>query len=355
MGAVYPAQVRTFSTKVDLQDPVLAAHVNDLQDELVQVQNALGINVHGTGTPSTTNNVRTRFEAIEVGKSPVGHDHTNRLAAADHDVAARHTFGGALGSPEMPAALTVGAAGVVGDGDNPANERHVHPMPSALTLAGQVIPPGTVWATASRNLPAGWLWCDGAVKVRADFDPLFQAIGTDYNTGGEAGTDFRLPDLRNRFPMGRATVAITPAVAGGSRNAVLVSHNHPGSSVSAGNADHTHWMSHSHSTDWSANHQHSMYPGWSGDADITMVSVGGPLNYRIGDHDDPVQGPWVTFGKTFATGSHEHHTDWESRTSTDGASGAANHSHGLTIATQGVSATDANLPPYQTVNYIIKT
>ena len=39
-------------------------------------------------------------------------------------------------------------------------------------------------------------------SVRATYPALFAAIGTTYNTGGEAGTDFRLPDLRGEFVRG---------------------------------------------------------------------------------------------------------------------------------------------------------
>lgn len=64
------------------------------------------------------------------------------------------------------------------------------------------VPAGVLFATARAAAPAGYLLCDGAVVSRTTYAALFAAIGTAYNTGGEAGTDFRLPDLRGRVPVG---------------------------------------------------------------------------------------------------------------------------------------------------------
>lgn len=351
MPAVYPGTIRAFSTKIDLTDTVFALHMNDVQDEITSIQTVLGTNPQG-GVAT----VKARIEALETGKSASTHDHTNRLDIAAHDVEARHTFGAAYGTPATPTAITAGAVSSAGTGDNPAREDHAHAFDSAA-IGNALLPAGTIVAYGGTTAPAGWALCNGAAVARGSsaadtYYRLFQAIGTAYGAGNGT-TTFNLPNLQDRFPLGRATPT-TAIASGGSKNATLVSHNHSGSSVSGGNADHTHWMSHSHSTDWQGSHEHSMYSGWAANADIALISIGGPNNYRIGDADDPVQGPFAWFGHPLPAGSHEHGTDWESRTSTDGASGAANHGHGLTIATQGSSATDANMPPYQTVNYIVK-
>lgn len=44
------------------------------------------------------------------------------------------------------------------------------------------------------TLPAGMLLANGAVVNRADYPRLFARIGTTYNTGGETGSQFRLPN-----------------------------------------------------------------------------------------------------------------------------------------------------------------
>lgn len=67
---------------------------------------------------------------------------------------------------------------------------------SFLTLVG------SVHAFAMDRVPQGFLPCSGAVVSRTTYARLFAAIGTRYNTGGESGTQFRLPDLRGEFIRG---------------------------------------------------------------------------------------------------------------------------------------------------------
>lgn len=67
---------------------------------------------------------------------------------------------------------------------------------------GKAAPAGQVAYFAASAAPAGWLKCNGATVSRSTYAALFAVIGTDYNTGGEAGTEFRLPDLRGEFLRG---------------------------------------------------------------------------------------------------------------------------------------------------------
>lgn len=66
-----------------------------------------------------------------------------------------------------------------------------------------VVPVGSGLIVYHNNVPdVGWLKCNGAVLLRSTYPRLFNAIGTIHNTGGEAGTQFRLPDMRGEFPRG---------------------------------------------------------------------------------------------------------------------------------------------------------
>lgn len=77
----------------------------------------------------------------------------------------------------------------------------------AAALQALLVPPGTVSATAADSADTGYLLCDGSVVSRATYAALFARVGTKYNTGGEAGTDFRLPDYRGRLLVGKGTHA----------------------------------------------------------------------------------------------------------------------------------------------------
>ena len=70
------------------------------------------------------------------------------------------------------------------------------------TLMLSLFPAGSVWMFAMGTVQPGWLEMDGSIKKRADYPRLFAAIGTTYNTGGEAADEFRLPESRGEFPRG---------------------------------------------------------------------------------------------------------------------------------------------------------
>jgi microcystin-dependent protein len=47
--------------------------------------------------------------------------------------------------------------------------------------------------------PAGWMFCEGQLLPIAEYETLFQLIGTTY--GGDGQSTFALPDLRGRLPL----------------------------------------------------------------------------------------------------------------------------------------------------------
>ena len=80
--------------------------------------------------------------------------------------------------------------------------------------------------------PAGWKFCNGQVLKQSDYPELFAVIETTYNDGTEASTDFRLPDLRGRFPLGIGDGTATGHTnhtlneKDGNENLIVPSHNH---------------------------------------------------------------------------------------------------------------------------------
>jgi microcystin-dependent protein len=59
---------------------------------------------------------------------------------------------------------------------------------------------GQVIAVGFPFVPVGWLPCDGSLQQISQYDVLYSLIGTTY--GGNGTTDFALPDLRGRSPLG---------------------------------------------------------------------------------------------------------------------------------------------------------
>lgn len=175
-----------------------------------------------------------------------------------------------------------------------------------VTTGGGIAPTGslTMWAGAVASPPSGWLACNGANVSRSTYAALFAVVGTTWGAG-DGSTTFTLPNLLNRFPVGAGdTYAL--AATGGSANATLVSHTHTATSVVT-DSGHTHTQA---------------------------GSIGG----GNGSYQPAGAGPLNETNYTRTTVS-----------STTGITVATTNS------TEGSSATNANLPPYVAVGYIIKT
>lgn len=66
--------------------------------------------------------------------------------------------------------------------------------------AAAVVPAGAILFTGDDAAPTGYVLCDGASLVRADYADLFAAIGTTY--GAADGTHFNVPNLKGRVVVG---------------------------------------------------------------------------------------------------------------------------------------------------------
>lgn len=62
---------------------------------------------------------------------------------------------------------------------------------------------GEIRMFAGNFAPAGWMFCDGSQLSIAEFETLFNLIGTTY--GGDGQQTFNLPDLRGRVPLHMGT------------------------------------------------------------------------------------------------------------------------------------------------------
>ena len=61
--------------------------------------------------------------------------------------------------------------------------------------------------------PEGWHFCDGSLQSVSEYEVLFTLIGITY--GGDGRTNFGLPDMRGRIPVGQGTgTGLTPKVPG---------------------------------------------------------------------------------------------------------------------------------------------
>lgn len=77
---------------------------------------------------------------------------------------------------------------------------------------------GEIRMFAGNFAPAGWMFCEGQLLSIAEYDTLFNLIGTTY--GGDGQSTFALPDLRGRLPIHQGS-GFTPGQNGGVEEVTL--------------------------------------------------------------------------------------------------------------------------------------
>lgn len=161
---------------------------------------------------------------------------------------------------------------------------------AALTSA---IPSGGIilWSGSVASIPSGWYLCNGSNST---------------------------PDLRDKFIVGAgSTYAVGDT--GGSANAVVVAHTHTGT------------------TDANGSHTHG---AWSNTASTSASSY-----------------TWGSTGSLSVGATNASATDYTTTLTQAGVQGlstAPDHTHTFTTGSSGVSGTNANLPPYYALCYIMK-
>ena len=269
-------------------------------------------------------------------------------------------------------------------------------------------PAGTVsmWSGTAASVPSGYLLCDGSAINRVANTDLFNAIGTAHGSG-DGSTTFNLPDLRNRFVVGEGT-SYALAATGGSADATLVthshtvdSHTHASGNLQADNHSHSDGSlsvdTHSHNTGNMGvnNHSHNFngnisgntntdthYHIFPGDDQLTFANglanwsnrSAGPFSYDANSSTSGGGQMWTTSDHGHShnvsgncsgnTGNSSANLNGNTGSSGAGISGNTGSNSatvsGNTGATspatnsQGSAATNANLPPYYALCYIIK-
>jgi microcystin-dependent protein len=174
-------------------------------------------------------------------------------------------------------------------------------------------PTGGLMAFAGSTAPNGWLVCDGTAISRSTYSALYTVIGTTYGIG-DGTTTFNLPDLRGRVPVGKNSGSF-------------------GTLGSTGGAE-----THRHNFKFSLIDYSYAVTGPNG-AMGTAVGQAGAYKYSTGAY----QG-----GTSAGTISTTINSNIFSGTAQTGVTTNKYES-------QGDTDTGSSLPPYQVINYIIKT
>ena len=195
---------------------------------------------------------------------------------------------------------------------------------TSTATGGSEEPVGTIvaWGGSTQNIPSEYKLCNGASLDRDEYADLFDALGEIH--GSDSNSTFKIPDLRNQFIVGakggggadNTYPGLTPGATGGGADATLPSHSHDSGTLSA------------------ANHRH-IFPG-----DDHLAFAAG-TNGWAGEH------------------ASSFDMDADSSSSGDAKMWYTGYSGSLSVSgstsTEGESTTNANLPPFYALCFIIKT
>jgi microcystin-dependent protein len=217
--------------------------------------------------------------------------------------------------------------------------RHNALSHSTVLAAAAVAPVGAVIAWAGETAPTNWLLCDGSNVSRSTYSALFAVVGTNYGSGDGTST-FSLPDLRGRLPLGADPSNIrvpdvsarTRGGTGGLAKVTLTSAQMP---------SHTHTAqphTHTGNTGFAGQHFH-------GNATVfgfLGAAVGGTVGYPGRWYvEERAGGGWdLSWGTTDNSTNHRHAFTTNNTT--------------VALNSTGGGESHENLPPYQTMAYIIR-
>lgn len=198
---------------------------------------------------------------------------------------------------------------------------HASPTPAASTIPvqdaeGNLLAgiKGEVKIYAGASAPTGWLLCDGSPISRTTYADLFDVIGTSFGTG-DGSTTFNLPDLRDKFAIGKSGTKALGSTGGAAT--VNLAHTH-----STPNHVHKWAYTGSNQGDWTS---------WQSDGSGTRQITTGNAGSSSGALTDLMMDSLSLANTSFYT-----------------------ENGGAGVSGSSLSSSQSVLNPYLALNYIIK-
>lgn len=208
---------------------------------------------------------------------------------------------------------------------------------------GSGVSVGTITEYAGAFPPDGWVICDGRTLSRTVYAELFNEIGTTWGAG-DGSTTFNIPDLRNKFSVGTGDL-YSLTNSGGNKDSMVPYHNHSyvyAEANTGGTAITTAQMpKHTHSGLYWLNPDNLAWnvtlDGGNAAYKLAFSGAGGTTSGGAGAYNE------IGFrvGQTGSGQTHNHSIS--TRSGNTGYVGTNNN------------LTNANLPPYLAMNFIIFT
>jgi microcystin-dependent protein len=192
---------------------------------------------------------------------------------------------------------------------NPVKAKKIYQMSSlegTVNAYSLLVPPGCIMPYAGSSAPGGWLMCNGSSYDIVEYQALYLIIGYTY---GGSSSNFYVPDLRGRIPVGTTAGLTLPA-------------NNNVTSKSIG------------STGGEEQHQ------------LTID--------EMPSHNHDVTDPGHTHSYTAPGGSDTYDVELANQSCGTQGSTTSSSTTGISIQNRGGDQPHNNMQPYLTVCYIIK-
>ena len=204
-----------------------------------------------------------------------------------------------------------------------------------VVQTGMILP----FSAAAGSIPTGYLNCDGAAVSRSTYSTLYALIANTYGAGN-GSTTFNLPNLQNRFVIGRSGTYALGATGGGTTSSFT-----PSGSVSVTVNNHTLTQSQIPS------HNHSASTSVSG-----TVTLSNLKNQFVGSSGSGViMRQWSNNAAPTSSSTAYTSFSGSGSTSISPTGGGGGHNHGASGSFSGSSGSVNILGPYISLNFIIKT
>jgi microcystin-dependent protein len=205
---------------------------------------------------------------------------------------------------------------------------------------------GSVVMFAGATAPANWLLCQGQSLSTTTYSALFAIV--QYAFGG-SGANFNLPNLQGKFPLG-VTGAAAPGAVGGSFAVTIPAASLPSHTHTASQPAHNHTATQPAHIHPDPGHAHSITD------QLHAHSMGGSYGFGIGAVAPNAlnnQGSSNTGASgTGITGTNAAATNLQAAGGDAVTVGVAQPA--ITVNPTGSGSAFNVIPPYQTLNYIIR-
>jgi microcystin-dependent protein len=222
-------------------------------------------------------------------------------------------------------------------------DAQVYANEQATVLIGSI----TMWGGATA--PANWLLCQGQSLAQVGtYAALYAVIGGAFNVGTVTPGNFMLPNLQGKFPLG-VTGAAAPTSGGNFSNTLAVA-NLPAHAHTITDVAHTHGASQPAHAHTDAGHAHSITDQQHAHGGV--IQPGG--QYSLGIAGGTLIGG---AGGTAASGTGITGTNAAAANIQAAQPAVTVNASGTGLSTTNAAGSGAAfnvVPPYQTINFIIR-